>query len=79
MENDQQLALSVYINITPTWEGVMPILLETIHHADARTELMRLARMVDRYNSESPKLLAAIESGDYTAAKHILENMHEQS
>lgn len=36
---------------TPTWEGVLPILLETIHLESSRIELRNMARCADNYNS----------------------------
>jgi len=42
------------INITPTWEGITPMLLAVIENgtpegaAEAREELMRMARIADR-------------------------------
>jgi len=36
---------------TPTWEGVLPILLETIHLESSRIELRNMARCADNYNT----------------------------
>ena len=40
-----------YIDCTPTWSGVMPLLLEGVKQdiPEAREELYRLARLVDRF------------------------------
>lgn len=48
-----------YIDLTPTWVGVMPLLLEAYVHGDpegrkiAREELMRLARSMDEINAQN--------------------------
>jgi hypothetical protein len=47
------------IDLTPTWAGVMPILLEAYEHGEpegrkiAREELMRLAQSMDEVNARS--------------------------
>jgi hypothetical protein len=40
------------IDVTPTWEGIMPLLLEGVKQGipEASEELMRLARLVDQRN-----------------------------
>jgi len=47
------------IDITPTWESIMPVLIMVLQNSkaqpssrkEAESELMRLARMVDNLNS----------------------------
>jgi hypothetical protein len=54
MENAQEV---IYIEATPTWEGVMPILFAALESGTdegkriAREELMKLARKVDSINA----------------------------
>lgn len=54
MENAQEV---IYIDATPTWEGVMPILFAALESGTdegkriAREELMKLARQVDSINT----------------------------
>lgn len=44
-----------YIDMTPTWEGILPILLDRVVHGNfnakdlASTELRRMARLADKY------------------------------
>jgi hypothetical protein len=40
------------IDVTPTWEGIMPLLLEGVKQGipESSEELMRLARLVDQIN-----------------------------
>lgn len=44
-----------YIDITPTWEGILPILLDRVEYGDfnakdlASTELRRMAQLADKY------------------------------
>ena len=48
-----------FINITPTWESVMPMLFMVLENGttegkrEAQEELMRLARMVDTLNAKA--------------------------
>ena len=41
-----------YIDCTPTWEGIMPLLLEGVKQGipASTEELMRLARVIDQIN-----------------------------
>ncbi len=45
------------IDCTPTWEGIMPLLLEGVKQGipASTEELMRLARMVDQINEANKK------------------------
>ena len=40
------------IDVTPTWEGIMPLLLEGVKQGipESTEELMRLARVIDQIN-----------------------------
>ena len=42
------------IDITPTWEGLMPVMIELVKQGNkvAEDELMKLARSVDQRNAE---------------------------
>ena len=40
-----------FVDATPTWEGVLPILLETVHLESSRIELRNMARCADNYNA----------------------------
>ena len=50
-----------YVDITPTWRAIMPILIHAIQHGTdegrklATEELMRLADEMDKLNKESDK------------------------
>ena len=48
-----------YVDITPTWEAIMPVLIHLVRCGtnqeglrNAEAELMRLARMVDALNAK---------------------------
>ena len=42
------------IDITPTWEGLMPVMIELVKQGNkvAEDELMKLARSVDQRNAD---------------------------
>lgn len=42
--------MSRYVDATPTWEAIMPLLVEGVrnNHPFSEAELMRLARLTDR-------------------------------
>lgn len=46
--------MSRYIDATPTWEAIMPLLIEGVrnHLPDAEVDLMRLARIADTLFAE---------------------------
>jgi len=50
-----------YIDMTPTWEGILPILIAGIENGTfesrktAIEELMRMAKLADAYNAGSEK------------------------
>ena len=42
------------VDMTPTWEGLMPVMIELVRQGNkvAEDELMKLARSVDQRNAE---------------------------
>ena len=48
-----------YIDMTPTWEGILPLLLTLLENANAegkhtaKTELMKMAKLADAYNESN--------------------------
>ena len=51
--------MSQTIDLTPTWEAIVPMLLEAYKHADpageesVRAEFMRLAKVADYHNKKN--------------------------
>jgi len=47
-----------YINLTPTWSGLIPALIELVKNgnADAEFELRRLAKIADKFIADSKKV-----------------------
>lgn len=49
-----------YTDLTPTWQGVLPILLATAHTKPSQEELLRLARYADETPALIGELIAAL-------------------
>lgn len=67
------------IDITPTWEGLLPLLIELAHNATtpearkaAQTELSRMARAADLFNKDGVKIFRSEEDGGFIALDTVL-------
>jgi hypothetical protein len=74
---------SKFIDITPTWQGLLPALLAVIEHGNAqgramaRVELSRMAEAADLYN-EGLSAPPAHIPGDWTDAKPEPETIDDR-
>lgn len=66
MNQNEKAGTSFIVDMTPTWEGLLPLFLETLLdpakadlHAQTREELRRMAKLADAYADSLKKELAA--------------------
>ena len=38
-----------YIDMTPTWEGILPVLVQHFNHSDPKDELRKMSQLADKY------------------------------
>lgn len=61
------MKISTAVDVTPTWTGLLPALVQLAEHKDLKvrtdswTELRRMAGAADHWNAAGPELVAALE------------------
>ena len=62
------MKISTAVDVTPTWTGLLPALVQLAEHKDLKvrtdswTELRRMAGAADHWNAAGPELVAALEA-----------------
>lgn len=62
------MKISTAVDVTPTWTGLLPALVELANHknnkvrTDSWTELRRMAGAADHWNAAGPELVAALNA-----------------
>jgi hypothetical protein len=70
--------ISTAVDVTPTWTGLLPALVQLADHkdqkvrADTWTELRRMAGAADHWNTAGPELVAALAEAIETMREHGL-------